>query len=115
MSAPIDIVDGGLRQERFPKPLRVLHWSIAALVVVQFSLILILKNLQALNFGAAVLELHQQSGLVVLALILTRFAVGLGVRTPRNEGRCPSGRALPPGWCMARSWLHWRRNPRLVC
>lgn len=85
MTTASDSMPPGAEQERFPRPLRVLHWAIAALVAVQFSLILIFKNLQALNFGAAVLKLHEQCGLLVLALILVRFALAFRYRAPRNK------------------------------
>lgn len=89
-----------MQQQRFPAILRLIHWSIASLVILQFALILMLRNLQSLAFGQAVLGLHQQFGLMTLCLILARFALAFSVQAPRNEG-------VLPGWqSMAAQWVH---------
>jgi len=101
--------------ERYATQLRWLHWAIAGLVTVQFALILVLHNLQALNFGKAVLGLHQQCGLLVLTLILIRFGVSWWVKAPHNEGQLPGwqviaarlvhgGLAAQPVLGMATAW-----------
>jgi len=83
---------------RFPRILRIIHWSMALLVAAQFALVLVLHNLKSLEFGKTVLDLHRQCGTAVLLLILVRFALFFVVRGPRSE------KSLP-GWQSAASHL----------
>jgi cytochrome b561 len=70
---------------RYPLMLRLLHWSLALLFGMQFALILVLNQLESLEFGQLVLGLHRQCGTLVLLLILARMIVAARLRAPRLD------------------------------
>ena len=69
--------------KRYPPALRVLHWTLALLVCLQFLLIAVFKQLQSVDYARLVLTLHRDVGTAVGVLILVRLAIGLRVRPPR--------------------------------
>ena len=79
---------------RYPRALQVLHWSIALLVGVQIALILVLRQLQSLDFGRLVLAAHRQCGALVLILIAARLILALRLRVPKSDARLPPWQSL---------------------
>ncbi|HYE45642.1 MAG TPA: methyl-accepting chemotaxis protein [Caulobacter sp.] len=97
MSAPETLA----ASHRYPRPFQALHWALALLVGAQFALIVVLRQLESLEFGRLVLSLHRQCGVLILGLVLARLALGLLVRTPKSP--YPS-----PFWQSAAAHLvHW--------
>lgn len=78
--------DGSISVARFPRALQFVHWALAITVCVQFSLILVLRQLQSLDFGQLVLAAHRQCGTLVLALMLLRGVLALRLRAPASAG-----------------------------
>ena len=74
---------------RYPRVLQALHWGIAGLISLQFAIILVLKQLQALSFGQLVLSLHRQCGALILVLVLARLALAIRFRVPKSPFRFP--------------------------
>ena len=70
---------------RYPRALRVLHWSLVLLFVAQFALILVLRRLQSLEFGRFILTLHGQCGSLLLLLVLVRLVLAVRLRPPRHD------------------------------
>jgi methyl-accepting chemotaxis protein/cytochrome b561 len=77
--------------ERYARPLRWIHWSIAGIVLAQLALALVLTQLRSLAFGQWVLALHQQLGLAALVLVLSRMVVS-------RRHAAPAPQAGLPGW-----------------
>jgi methyl-accepting chemotaxis protein/cytochrome b561 len=75
--------------ERYARPLRWIHWSIAGIVLAQLALAVVLTQLRSLAFGQWVLVLHQQLGLAALALVLTRMVVARRHAAPAPQGGLP--------------------------
>ncbi|MCE3288444.1 MAG: chemotaxis protein [Caulobacter sp.] len=97
MSAPEVLAAG----HRHPRVFQALHWGLALLVGLQFALIVVLRQLESLEFGRLVLALHRQCGVLILGLILTRLVLGLFIRTPRTP-------YASPFWQSAAAHLvHW--------
>jgi methyl-accepting chemotaxis protein/cytochrome b561 len=74
---------------RYPRTLRLLHWALAALVAMQFALIMVLHSLQSLAYGQLVLDLHRQCGTAVLLLILLRAGLHFTHHTPPRSAALP--------------------------
>ncbi len=74
--------DGAAPLARFPRALQFVHWALAITVCVQFSLILVLRQLQSLDFGQLVLAAHRQCGTLVLVLMLARGLLAFRLRSP---------------------------------
>ena len=83
---------------RYPRALRILHWSLAALFTTQFALILVLKQLESLELGQMVLDLHRQCGTAILLIVLIRLTLGFRTRLP--------GRDFPRWQVIAASVTH---------
>ena len=79
---------------RFPLVRRILHWTLAALICAQFTLILVFKQLQALDLGQLVLGLHRQCGMLVLVLVLLDLAAAVRFRAPKQESALPAWQSL---------------------
>ncbi len=91
----------GPHDARYAPVLQVLHWSLFLLVAAQITLILVLRQLQSLEFGKLVLAAHRQCGSLVLFLICARLLVGLWIKPPKSDPRLP-------GWQSAAAHLaHW--------
>ncbi|MFM2289458.1 MAG: hypothetical protein RL684_2601, partial [Pseudomonadota bacterium] len=73
----------------YPRPLRLVHWAIAMLVVAQLLLALVLTQLRSLEYGQRMLEFHRQCGILVLALVVTRFVLGMRHKAPPAEDGLP--------------------------
>jgi methyl-accepting chemotaxis protein/cytochrome b561 len=73
----------------YPRVLRLLHWSIALLVVMQLGLILVFHHLQSVDYGKLVLNAHRQTGTLVLFLICLRLALIFRVKAPPQTGHFP--------------------------
>ena len=74
----------------YPRLLRLLHWSIALMVVVQLCLILIFHQLQSLDYGAIVLSAHRQCGTLVLILVCVRVIAAFWLKAPAQTGKFPA-------------------------
>jgi methyl-accepting chemotaxis protein len=75
--------EGPTLVDRYPRALQALHWAMALLVCVQFTLILVLRQLQSLELGQMVLSAHRQCGAIVLLLMLVRVGLSLTHRAPK--------------------------------
>ncbi len=85
---------------RYSAPAIVLHWAIAALIVVNFVIGLRFDDLKGLALFN-LMQWHKSFGVTVLALTLARLALRL-VRPP------PPYPAHMPGWeKAAASLVHW--------
>jgi methyl-accepting chemotaxis protein/cytochrome b561 len=82
--------DRGADTGRYPRPLRLIHWSIAALVVAQLALAVVLTQLRSLSFGQGALHLHQQFGIAVLLLVVLRMALAMKHAAPAAAEGLPS-------------------------
>ena len=69
----------------YPRVLRILHWSLALLFATQFVLILVLRQLESLELGQVVLDLHRQCGTLVLLLVAIRMALAFRLKPPRLD------------------------------
>jgi signal transduction histidine kinase/cytochrome b561 len=77
--------------DRYPAPLRALHWALALAVCVQLSLILVLHQMQSVEYAGLLLSLHRSCGTGVWLLAAARVGAGLRWRAP---GAHPDW----PGW-----------------
>jgi methyl-accepting chemotaxis protein/cytochrome b561 len=66
----------------YPRPLRVVHWSVASLVTCQLALAVVLSQLRSLSYGQLVLSLHRQLGLLILLLVATRMVLAWRHKSP---------------------------------
>src|SRR3569833_2646877 len=66
----------------YPRPLRLLHWIVAALVTCQLALAVVLTQLRSLAYGQFVLSLHRQLGLVILLLVVARLVMSRWHKVP---------------------------------
>lgn len=85
----------------YPRPLRVVHWSIATLVTCQLALAVVLTQLRSLSYGQLVLSLHRQLGLTILLLVAARLALAWRHKSP-NYGSS----SLPPWQVRAATLVH---------
>jgi methyl-accepting chemotaxis protein/cytochrome b561 len=77
-----------------PRPLRVVHWTIAILVTCQLAIAVVLTQLRSLAYGQLVLSLHRQIGLVILLLVVARFVLIRSRQPPTNLS------SVLPSWQM---------------
>jgi len=82
------------QRQRYPRVLQVLHWSLALLVCLQLMLIMVLRQLQSVEFGELVLGLHRACGTAIWLLIVLRLAMGLRVRAPKAQAGLPNWQTL---------------------
>jgi signal transduction histidine kinase/cytochrome b561/ActR/RegA family two-component response regulator len=73
---------------RYPRALRLLHWTLALAIGLQLALIFILRHLQSVEFANIVLSLHRSCGTAIWLLIVARLAIGVRLKAP----------ASPQGW-----------------
>ena len=66
----------------YPRPLRLVHWTVAALVTCQLALAVVLTQLRSLSYGQFVLSLHRQLGIVILLLVLARLVMSRRHKVP---------------------------------
>src|SRR6185312_3259491 len=66
----------------YPRPLRMVHWVVAALVTCQLALAVVLTQLRSLSYGQLVLSLHRQLGIVILLLVLARLVMSRWHKVP---------------------------------
>ena len=66
----------------YPRPLRLIHWTVAILVTCQLALAVVLTELRSLSYGQLVLSLHRQLGVVILLLVVARLVLGRWHRVP---------------------------------
>jgi methyl-accepting chemotaxis protein/cytochrome b561 len=69
----------------YPRPLRLIHWTVAILVTCQLALAVVLTQLRSLSYGQLVLSLHRQLGLVILLLVVARLILGRWHKAPSYE------------------------------
>ncbi len=80
---------GTVVADRYHLALRVIHWALAGLVVIQVALAIIVREFQSLSVAQFVLDLHQQSGISILLLLVARMVIGLKLRPPPSDARLP--------------------------
>ncbi|KAF1720332.1 hypothetical protein CSC78_18645, partial [Pseudoxanthomonas japonensis] len=85
--------------ERYPLPLRVLHWLLALLLAMQFTLGFVAEY-GAVRWSEALLRLHFRLGMLILALTVLRLCLRLVMSMPAVDTE------EPPGVHRARSWIH---------
>lgn len=69
--------------------LRALHWGIAALIVAQGVLGLVMVDMDVTPAKVRVFALHKSIGITILALVLLRIAWRLGERQPADPAGMP--------------------------
>jgi signal transduction histidine kinase/cytochrome b561/CheY-like chemotaxis protein len=86
---------------RYPRVLRVLHWSLVLTICLQVALILVFRRLQSVEFANIVLSLHRSCGTAIWLLVVIRLALGVRVRAPKSL-------AAWPRWQVAAAHaVHW--------
>ncbi len=85
--------------ERYPLPLRVLHWLLALLLAVQFTLGFVAEY-GVVRWSEALLRLHFRLGMLILGLTVLRLCLRLVMSMPAVDTE------EPPGLHRARSWIH---------
>ena len=85
----------------YPRPLRLIHWTVAILVTCQLALAVVLTQLRSLSYGQLVLSLHRELGLVILLLVLTRLVLSRWHKAPSY-----SGSSLPTWQVRAAGLVH---------
>lgn len=71
--------------ERYHRVLQRFHWVIAALVMSQLAVAVVMTQLRSLQFGQTVIALHRQIGLLVMVLLLTRLALAWKYPSPAGK------------------------------
>src|ERR1700722_1447095 len=71
----------------YPRPLRVVHWTVAILVTCQLAIAVVLTQVRSLAYGQLVLSLHRQLGLVILLLVLARFVIARRHKAPTADAK----------------------------
>lgn len=69
----------------YPRPLRLIHWTIAILVTCQLALAVVLTQLRSLSYGQLVLSLHRELGLVILLLVAARLVLSRWHKAPSYD------------------------------
>jgi len=82
---------------RYPRALRVLHWSLVLTICLQIALILVFRQLLSVKYANLVLSLHRSCGTAVWLLIVLRLAVGVRIRPPK-------ARVGWPRWQSVAAW-----------
>ncbi|HEV2532661.1 ATP-binding protein [Phenylobacterium sp.] len=82
---------------RYPWPLRWLHWSLAVLVCLQLTLILVLRRLDSVEYASLVLSLHRSCGTAIWLVVAMRLGLGLAVRPPKAESQLPVWQRVAAG------------------
>jgi signal transduction histidine kinase/CheY-like chemotaxis protein/cytochrome b561 len=82
---------------RYPRALRLLHWSLVLTICVQIALILVFRQLLSVKYANLVLSLHRSCGTVVWLLIVLRLAAGVRIRPPK-------ARTGWPRWQRVAAW-----------
>ncbi|HEY8615184.1 methyl-accepting chemotaxis protein [Phenylobacterium sp.] len=86
---------------RYPRLLRLIHWTVAGLIGLQLAVMLLFKQMASLEYGQAVLAVHANCGLGILLMGSLRLAVA-----PRH--RSPPPLAGTPAWQVwAARLVHW--------
>ena len=86
----------------YPRPLRLVHWSIAILVICQLALAVILTQLRSLAYGQYIISVHRQLGLVILGLVAARLLMSLRYKVPGHTA------GQFPGWQQRiAAAVHW--------
>ena len=98
----------------YPRPLRLVHWIVAALVTCQLALAVVLTQLRSLSYGQFVLSLHRQLGLAILLLVVARLVMSRWHKVPSYAAPdCQPGRSAPPrsftaaSSCYSGTAGHW--------
>jgi len=74
---------------RYPRTLRLLHWSLALTICLQIVLIAVFHQLLSVKYANLVLSLHRSCGTAVWLLIVLRLAIGLRMRPPASPPALP--------------------------
>jgi methyl-accepting chemotaxis protein/cytochrome b561 len=69
----------------YPRPLRLIHWSIAILVTCQLAIAVVLTHLHSLSYGQWVLSVHRQLGLAILLLVVARLVMSRWHKAPPSD------------------------------
>ena len=70
---------------RYPLPLRVLHWGLAFLLVVQLALGFAAEHWTTRTISEALLAVHFRLGVLILGLMLVRLALRLVLPVPKEH------------------------------
>ncbi|HEY1751317.1 MAG TPA: ATP-binding protein [Caulobacteraceae bacterium] len=76
--------------KRYPRPLQLIHWALALLVLLQLMLIMVLRQLQSEEFAEVVLSAHRGCGTAIWLLAAARVAMGVRWKAPRDERPLPT-------------------------
>jgi methyl-accepting chemotaxis protein/cytochrome b561 len=85
----------------YPRPLQLVHWTVAILVACQLAIAVVLGQLRSLEYGQLVLGLHRHVGILILLLIATRFWLVRRHAPPR-----PITSGLPGWQVLAAAFVH---------
>ena len=66
----------------YPRVLRLIHWTVAVLVLCQFAVAMALTQLRSAEYGQLVLNAHRQLGVVILLLVVVRVVMHRWHRVP---------------------------------
>lgn len=84
--------------DRYARPARILHWTIAVLVIANIAGGFLIGNVEGLH---TVYDLHRSTGFLILVLALLRLAYRLTHRPPPLPGHLPFVQRL------AAETVHW--------
>jgi methyl-accepting chemotaxis protein/cytochrome b561 len=85
------IVTSGYREEiAYPASLQILHWLVTLLISVQLLLILAFRQMQSLEYGKLVLDIHVSCGLLALVVVAMRGAVAPFQKRPPAPADTPT-------------------------
>ncbi len=85
---------GGPAAARYARPLQALHWSIAGLVALQFALVPVFKQLEAVAYASTLLSFHRQCGMLIALMVAVRLGLGLFIRPPGSNRNWPAWQIL---------------------
>jgi methyl-accepting chemotaxis protein/cytochrome b561 len=89
------IVTSGYREEiAYPASLQILHWLVTLLISVQLLLILAFRQMQSLEYGKLVLDIHVSCGLLALVVVTIRLAVAPFQQRPPAPADTPAWQSL---------------------
>jgi methyl-accepting chemotaxis protein/cytochrome b561 len=85
----------------YPRPLRLVHWTVAAFVTCQLALAVVQTQLRSLSYGQFVLSLHRQLGLAILVLVVARLVMSRWHKVPSYTST-----GLPPWQVRTAALVH---------
>lgn len=79
---------------RYPSLRRILHWTLASLVLTQICVMLLFRAMTSLKFGQMVLTLHLNVGVAILAVVTALTVVGFVTKAPPAPSKSPAWQKL---------------------